>query len=138
MTSFSSVTALHIAVICGHGVISLWCFCSDVSSTLFSPPPKFFLHPPPSSLCSSLLPHSFTLRPSFLPPSSPPPVYSVDFVKWSSQGMLRMNPDAMNSLFKPTIDHIIQHLSELKLHLYVVVPHLQTVSYDLVNIHSIL
>nr|XP_046257964.1 heat shock 70 kDa protein 12A isoform X3 [Scatophagus argus] len=38
---------------------------------------------------------------------------NVDFVKWSSQGMLRMSPDAMNSLFKPTIDHIIQHLSEL-------------------------
>ncbi|KAI3362759.1 hypothetical protein L3Q82_001642 [Scortum barcoo] len=38
---------------------------------------------------------------------------NVDFVKWSSQGMLRMNPDAMNSLFKPTIDHIIQHLVEL-------------------------
>lgn len=38
---------------------------------------------------------------------------SVDFVKWSSQGMLRMSPEAMNSLFKPTIDHIIQHLSKL-------------------------
>ncbi|CAI5681992.1 unnamed protein product [Oreochromis niloticus] len=38
---------------------------------------------------------------------------NVDFVKWSSQGMLRMSPDAMNSLFKPTIDHIIQHLTEL-------------------------
>ncbi|XP_077585227.1 heat shock 70 kDa protein 12A isoform X2 [Stigmatopora nigra] len=38
---------------------------------------------------------------------------NVDFVKWSSQGMLRMSPDAMNSLFKPTIDHIIQHLHEL-------------------------
>lgn len=38
---------------------------------------------------------------------------SVDFVKWSSQGMLRMSPDAMNSLFRPTIDHIIQHLSKL-------------------------
>ncbi|XP_020482250.1 heat shock 70 kDa protein 12A isoform X7 [Labrus bergylta] len=38
---------------------------------------------------------------------------NVDFVKWSSQGMLRMNPDAMNSLFKPTIDHIIQHLTDL-------------------------
>lgn len=35
---------------------------------------------------------------------------SVDFVKWSSQGMLRMNPDAMNALFKPTVDHIIDHL----------------------------
>ncbi|XP_029466341.1 LOW QUALITY PROTEIN: heat shock 70 kDa protein 12A [Rhinatrema bivittatum] len=38
---------------------------------------------------------------------------NVDFVKWSSQGMLRMNPDAMNALFKPTIDHIVQHLSDL-------------------------
>ncbi|XP_076834146.1 heat shock 70 kDa protein 12A isoform X1 [Brachyhypopomus gauderio] len=38
---------------------------------------------------------------------------NVDFVKWSSQGMLRMSPDAMNALFKPTIDHIIQHLHEL-------------------------
>ncbi|XP_077438311.1 heat shock 70 kDa protein 12A isoform X3 [Vanacampus margaritifer] len=38
---------------------------------------------------------------------------NVDFVKWSSQGMLRMSPDAMNSLFKPTIDHIIQHINDL-------------------------
>ncbi|PIO29752.1 hypothetical protein AB205_0167170, partial [Aquarana catesbeiana] len=38
---------------------------------------------------------------------------NVDFVKWSSQGMLRMNPDAMNALFKPTTDHIIEHLSNL-------------------------
>ncbi|XP_054590370.1 heat shock 70 kDa protein 12A isoform X3 [Nothobranchius furzeri] len=38
---------------------------------------------------------------------------NVDFVKWSSQGMLRMTPDAMNMLFKPTVDHIIQHLTEL-------------------------
>ncbi|XP_058882560.1 heat shock 70 kDa protein 12A-like isoform X2 [Acipenser ruthenus] len=38
---------------------------------------------------------------------------NVDFVKWSSQGMLRMNPDAMNALFKSTIDHIIQHLNDL-------------------------
>lgn len=37
-------------------------------------------------------------------------VPSVDFVKWSSQGMLRMSPDAMNALFKPTIDSIIEHL----------------------------
>ncbi|XP_021253976.1 heat shock 70 kDa protein 12A isoform X2 [Numida meleagris] len=36
---------------------------------------------------------------------------NVDFVKWSSQGMLRMSPDAMNALFKPTIDQIIQHLN---------------------------
>lgn len=39
---------------------------------------------------------------------------SVDFVKWSSQGMLRMSPDAMNALFKPTIDSIIEHLSEYR------------------------
>ncbi|XP_032889840.1 heat shock 70 kDa protein 12A isoform X2 [Amblyraja radiata] len=38
---------------------------------------------------------------------------SVNFVKWSSQGMLRMNPDAMNALFKPTVDHIVQHLLNL-------------------------
>ncbi|KAG2462915.1 HS12A protein, partial [Polypterus senegalus] len=38
---------------------------------------------------------------------------NVDFVKWSSQGMLRMNPDAMNALFKPTVDQIIHHLSDL-------------------------
>ncbi|KAI2654284.1 Heat shock 70 kDa protein 12A [Labeo rohita] len=45
-------------------------------------------------------------------PADSPPL-RVDFVKWSSQGMLRMSPDAMNALFKPTIDHIIQHLTEL-------------------------
>uniref|UniRef100_A0A6I8N1D2 Heat shock 70 kDa protein 12A n=1 Tax=Ornithorhynchus anatinus TaxID=9258 RepID=A0A6I8N1D2_ORNAN len=38
---------------------------------------------------------------------------NVDFVKWSSQGMLRMSPDAMNALFKPTIDSIIDHLRDL-------------------------
>ncbi|XP_014406050.1 PREDICTED: heat shock 70 kDa protein 12A [Myotis brandtii] len=38
---------------------------------------------------------------------------NVDFVKWSSQGMLRMSPDAMNALFKPTIDSIIEHLRDL-------------------------
>uniref|UniRef100_A0A671E9S3 Heat shock 70 kDa protein 12A n=1 Tax=Rhinolophus ferrumequinum TaxID=59479 RepID=A0A671E9S3_RHIFE len=40
---------------------------------------------------------------------------NVDFVKWSSQGMLRMSPDAMNALFKPTIDSIIEHLPESKI-----------------------
>lgn len=39
---------------------------------------------------------------------------SVDFVKWSSQGMLRMSPDAMNALFKPTIDSIIEHLRKYR------------------------
>nr|XP_045005492.1 heat shock 70 kDa protein 12A isoform X4 [Jaculus jaculus] len=38
---------------------------------------------------------------------------NVDFVKWSSQGMLRMSPDAMNALFKPTIDSIVEHLRDL-------------------------
>ncbi|XP_072883938.1 heat shock 70 kDa protein 12A isoform X2 [Hemitrygon akajei] len=38
---------------------------------------------------------------------------SVNFVKWSSQGMLRMNSDAMNALFKPTVDQIVQHLLNL-------------------------
>ncbi|XP_023385873.1 heat shock 70 kDa protein 12A isoform X3 [Pteropus vampyrus] len=38
---------------------------------------------------------------------------NVDFVKWSSQGMLRMSPDAMNALFRPTIDSIIEHLRDL-------------------------
>lgn len=40
---------------------------------------------------------------------------SVDFVKWSSQGMLRMSPDAMNALFKPTIDSIIEHLRKYQM-----------------------
>ncbi|XP_017695306.1 PREDICTED: heat shock 70 kDa protein 12B-like, partial [Lepidothrix coronata] len=38
---------------------------------------------------------------------------SVNFVKWSSQGMLRMSPEAMNELFQPTITHIIQHIDSL-------------------------
>ncbi|OWK07591.1 hypothetical protein Celaphus_00008720 [Cervus elaphus hippelaphus] len=45
--------------------------------------------------------------------SSKAAVNGVDFVKWSSQGMLRMSPDAMNALFKPTIDSIIEHLRDL-------------------------
>ena len=65
----------------------------------------------PLSLSLSLfLPLSFSLSPSLSLPVSLSS--SVDFVKWSSQGMLRMNPDAMNALFKSTIDHIIQHLSK--------------------------
>uniref|UniRef100_A0A8C5TA45 Heat shock protein family A (Hsp70) member 12B n=1 Tax=Malurus cyaneus samueli TaxID=2593467 RepID=A0A8C5TA45_9PASS len=35
---------------------------------------------------------------------------NVNLVKWSSQGMLRMSPEAMNELFQPTIGHIIQHI----------------------------
>uniref|UniRef100_A0A8B9PTB6 Heat shock protein family A (Hsp70) member 12B n=1 Tax=Apteryx owenii TaxID=8824 RepID=A0A8B9PTB6_APTOW len=38
---------------------------------------------------------------------------NVNFVKWSSQGMLRMSSEAMSELFQPTIGHIIQHIGEL-------------------------
>lgn len=44
---------------------------------------------------------------SLLCPLSVP---SVNLVKWSSQGMLRMSPEAMSELFQPTITHIIQHI----------------------------
>ncbi|XP_067389625.1 heat shock 70 kDa protein 12B [Emydura macquarii macquarii] len=38
---------------------------------------------------------------------------SVNFVKWSSQGMLRMSSEAMNDLFQPTVSQIIQHIDDL-------------------------
>ncbi|XP_057558148.1 heat shock 70 kDa protein 12B isoform X1 [Hippopotamus amphibius kiboko] len=38
---------------------------------------------------------------------------SVNFVKWSSQGMLRMSCEAMNDLFQPTVSGIIQHIGNL-------------------------
>ncbi|XP_036681575.1 heat shock 70 kDa protein 12B isoform X4 [Balaenoptera musculus] len=38
---------------------------------------------------------------------------SVNFVKWSSQGMLRMSCEAMNDLFQPTVSGIIQHIEAL-------------------------
>ncbi|XP_067324524.1 heat shock 70 kDa protein 12B [Anolis sagrei] len=38
---------------------------------------------------------------------------SVNLVKWSSQGMLRMSPEAMNELFQPTISQIVQHIADL-------------------------
>lgn len=38
---------------------------------------------------------------------------SVNFVKWSSQGMLRMSCEAMNELFQPTVSGIIQHIETL-------------------------
>ncbi|XP_068800025.1 heat shock 70 kDa protein 12B isoform X1 [Struthio camelus] len=38
---------------------------------------------------------------------------NVNLVKWSSQGMLRMSPEAMSELFQPTISHIIKHIGEL-------------------------
>lgn len=42
----------------------------------------------------------------------PPFINSVNFVKWSSQGMLRMSCEAMNELFQPTVSGIIQHIGE--------------------------
>nr|XP_020732748.1 heat shock 70 kDa protein 12B isoform X3 [Odocoileus virginianus texanus] len=38
---------------------------------------------------------------------------SVNFVKWSSHGMLRMSCEAMNELFQPTVSGIIQHIEAL-------------------------
>ncbi|XP_006010284.1 heat shock 70 kDa protein 12B [Latimeria chalumnae] len=38
---------------------------------------------------------------------------SVNFVKWSCQGMLRMTSEAMTELFQPTIKQIIQHIDDL-------------------------
>ncbi|XP_015269508.1 PREDICTED: heat shock 70 kDa protein 12B [Gekko japonicus] len=38
---------------------------------------------------------------------------SVNLVKWSSQGMLRMSSEAMNELFQPTICQIINHIDDL-------------------------
>uniref|UniRef100_A0A8C9C638 Heat shock 70 kDa protein 12B n=1 Tax=Phocoena sinus TaxID=42100 RepID=A0A8C9C638_PHOSS len=38
---------------------------------------------------------------------------SVNFVKWSSQGTLRMSCEAMNDLLQPTVSGIIQHIEAL-------------------------
>ncbi|KYO26274.1 heat shock protein 12A isoform B [Alligator mississippiensis] len=38
---------------------------------------------------------------------------SVNLVKWSSQGMLRVSAEAMNELFQPTISQIINHIDAL-------------------------
>ncbi|KAK7909579.1 hypothetical protein WMY93_014263 [Mugilogobius chulae] len=38
---------------------------------------------------------------------------SMNIVKWSSQGMLRLTQEAMNELFQPTIQNIIRHIEEL-------------------------
>lgn len=46
-------------------------------------------------------------RGAALDPLSP---LSVNFVKWSSQGMLRMSAEAMSQLFQPTISQIIAHI----------------------------
>ncbi|XP_053560302.1 heat shock 70 kDa protein 12B isoform X1 [Bombina bombina] len=37
----------------------------------------------------------------------------LNYVKWSSQGMLRMSSEAMNDLFQPTICQIVQHIEDL-------------------------
>lgn len=38
------------------------------------------------------------------------PFSSINIVKWSSQGMLRLTQEAMNELFQPTINNIIKHI----------------------------
>lgn len=37
---------------------------------------------------------------------------SMNIVKWSSQGMLRLTQEAMNELFQPTINNIVRHIGE--------------------------
>lgn len=37
---------------------------------------------------------------------------SMNIVKWSSQGMLRLTQEAMNELFQPTIVNIVKHIGE--------------------------
>ncbi|CAM9384127.1 heat shock 70 kDa protein 12B-like isoform X1 [Lampetra planeri] len=37
----------------------------------------------------------------------------VEFVKWSSQGMLRLSAEAMNDLFQPTIQKIVQCIGDV-------------------------
>ncbi|XP_077085680.1 heat shock 70 kDa protein 12B [Siphateles boraxobius] len=38
---------------------------------------------------------------------------NMNFIKWSSQGMLRFSAEAMNELFQPTINNIIKHIENL-------------------------
>lgn len=38
---------------------------------------------------------------------------SMNIVKWSSQGMLRLTQEATNELFQPTIFNIVRHIEEL-------------------------
>lgn len=45
--------------------------------------------------------------------------YSINIVKWSSQGMLRLTAEATNELFQPTISKIIKHIGET----YTTTPH---------------
>lgn len=40
--------------------------------------------------------------------------FSMNIVKWSSQGMLRLTQEAMNELFQPTITNIVKHIGEKK------------------------
>lgn len=38
--------------------------------------------------------------------------FSMNIVKWSSQGMLRLTTEAMNELFHPTIGNIVKHIGK--------------------------
>lgn len=42
------------------------------------------------------------------------PRFSINIVKWSSQGMLRLTQEAMNELFQPTVSNIIKHIGRKK------------------------
>uniref|UniRef100_A0A8C1PNU0 Heat shock protein 12B n=1 Tax=Cyprinus carpio TaxID=7962 RepID=A0A8C1PNU0_CYPCA len=39
---------------------------------------------------------------------------NMNFIKWSSQGMLRLSAEAMHELFQPTINNIIKHIDLLE------------------------
>lgn len=41
---------------------------------------------------------------------------SMNIVKWSSQGMLRLTQEAMNELFQPTIVNIVKHIGKRHKH----------------------
>uniref|UniRef100_A0A3B3QHL1 Heat shock protein 12B n=1 Tax=Paramormyrops kingsleyae TaxID=1676925 RepID=A0A3B3QHL1_9TELE len=38
---------------------------------------------------------------------------NMNIVKWSSQGMLRLTPEAMKELFQPTINNIVRHIEDM-------------------------
>lgn len=38
---------------------------------------------------------------------------NMNFIKWSSQGMLKLSAEAINELFQPTINNIIKHIEDL-------------------------
>lgn len=53
---------------------------------------------------------------------------SMNIVKWSSQGMLRLTQEAMNELFQPTIINIVKHIGEKHTHTDCGVAHIHTLT----------